>query len=119
MVDDRTGRLTQLLVAAGEGDEEAAAEVLPLVYEELRQLARAQMARIPPGNTLQPTALVHEAYLRLFTKEDMELGETRRHFFAAAVRAMRDILVEQARRKKRRKRGGDRKRVDVDDLDDT
>jgi RNA polymerase sigma factor (TIGR02999 family) len=75
------------------------------------------MAKTPPGNTLQPTALVHEAYLRLVGKDDPKLGKSRAHFFAAAAQAMRDILVEQARRKSRQKRGGDRKRVDIDGVD--
>ena len=106
--------LTRILRAAEAGDAKAAAELLPLVYSELRRLARARMAKTPPGNTLQPTALVHEAYMRLIGKDDPELSSSRGHFFAAAAQAMRDILVEQARRKKRQKRGGDRKRVDID-----
>ena len=117
--NERTGTLTRLLRAAGRGDERAATEVLPLVYAELRELARALMVRTPPGNTLQPTALVHEAHLRLFGKKGAKMGDTRRRFFAAAAQAMRDILVEQARRKKRLKRGGGRKRVSIDDQADS
>lgn len=113
----REGDVTRILGAAAAGDDQAAAELLRLVYSELRGLARARMARTPPGNTLQPTALVHEAYLRLIGKDDPRLTESRVHFFAAAAQAMRDILVEQARRKKRQKRGGGRKRIDIDDAD--
>ncbi|MBU0640898.1 MAG: sigma-70 family RNA polymerase sigma factor [Planctomycetes bacterium] len=111
------GDVTRILRAAEAGDAQAAAELLPLVYSELRRSARARMAKTPPGNTLQPTALVHEAYLRLIGKDDAKLGKSRGHFFAAAAQAMRDILVEQARRKKRQKRGGGRKRIDIDGAD--
>jgi RNA polymerase sigma factor (TIGR02999 family) len=90
------------------------AQLLPLVYEELHKLAQARMARLPPGQTLQPTALLHEAYLRLLGKSDLHL-ESRQHFFFAAARAMRDILVEQARAKAGPKRGGGRQRVELDD----
>ena len=103
-----------LLRAAQAGDESAAARLLPLVYEELRTLARTRMARRPPGDTLQPTALVHEAYLRLLGKADLRL-EGRRHFFFAAARAMRDILVERARARAGPKRGGGRLRVELKD----
>ena len=103
----------QTLLAIESGDSEAAARLLPLVYRELRDLAGLLMARKRPGETLQPTALVHEAYLRLVRK-----GGAGRHgrayFFAAASRAMRDILVEAARRKASLKRGGGRRRVDMD-----
>jgi RNA polymerase sigma factor (TIGR02999 family) len=109
-MDTPEGNLTGILRAAQEGDQEAAGRLLPLVYDELRTLAKARMARLPPGQTMQPTALVHEAYLRLIGKGDVPL-EGRRHFFFAAARAMRDILVEQARRKAGPKRGGDRRRV--------
>jgi RNA polymerase sigma factor (TIGR02999 family) len=102
-----------MLQAAGRGDANASAELLPLVYDELRELARAQMAKTPPGNTLQPTALVNEAYVRLVGHDDAN-WDNRGHFFAAAARAMRQILVDQARRKNSLKRGGRRKRVDVD-----
>jgi RNA polymerase sigma factor (TIGR02999 family) len=103
-----------VLEAAQAGDAEAAAQLLPLVYGELRKLAGAWMGKLPPGQTLQPTALVHEAYLRLLGKRDLHL-DGRRHFFFAAARAMRDILVEQARKKAGPKRGGDRRRVTLND----
>jgi RNA polymerase sigma factor (TIGR02999 family) len=99
-----------MLQAVGDGDPEAAQELLPLVYRELRNLARARLAQRPPGQTLQPTALVHEAYLRLVGRQDPG-WDGRGHFFAAAARAMREILVEQARRKAAQKRGGDRQRA--------
>lgn len=108
--------ITRVLEAAGRGDAKAAAELLPLVYDELRRLARARMKHIPPGNTLQPTALVHEAYIRVVGKEDPG-WDHRGHFFAAASRAMRQILVDQARRKSARKHGGDKQRVDADAAD--
>ena len=111
-MDTPDGNVTDILRAAQEGDQEAAARLLPLVYDELRQLAQARMARLPPGQTMQPTALVHEAYLRLVGKGPVQL-EGRRHFFFAAARAMRDILVEQARRKAGPQRGGDRRRVEL------
>jgi len=105
----------RLLDAATRGDVAAADELLPLVYSELHDLARAHLLRRPQGHTLQPTSLVHEAYLRLIGDHDPG-WEGRRHFFFAAARAMRDILVEHARRKGRLKRGGDRKRVDLHKL---
>jgi RNA polymerase sigma factor (TIGR02999 family) len=105
--------VTNLLQAAAAGDPGAANELLPMVYEELRTLARARLKRLPPGQTLDPTALVHEAYLRVIGDHDPG-WDGRRHFFAAAARAMRDILVEQARRKAAAKHGGDRQRVPLD-----
>jgi RNA polymerase sigma factor (TIGR02999 family) len=93
-------------------DAAATSRLLPLVYRELRDVARALMAKTPPGQTLEPTALVHEAYLRLMEKGHEE-WHGRGHFFAAATRAMRDILVESARRRAALKRGGDRKRCDL------
>ena len=105
-----------MLHAAERGDPEATRAVLPLVYDELRRLARNLMAKTPPGNTLQPTALVHEAYVRLVRNEDPGWN-SRGHFFAAAAEAMRRILVEQARRKSRQKHGGGMKRVNVEDVD--
>jgi RNA polymerase sigma factor (TIGR02999 family) len=111
-MDAPDGNVTGILRAAQEGDQEAAARLLPLVYDELRKLAKDRMAHLPPGQTMEPTALVHEAYLRLVGKGDVRL-EGRRHFFFAAARAMRDILVEQARRKAGPKRGGDRRRVEL------
>src|SRR6186713_2521651 len=105
--------VTRLLEAIQHGDASAGEELLPLVYAELRQLARAKMAREQPGHTLQPTALVHEAWMRL--------GETRfenrAHFFGAAAEAMRRILVERARRRHREKRGGGAEHLDVDELE--
>ena len=92
----------------------AAADLLPLLYDELRRLAQARLARLPEGQTLQPTALVHEAYVRLVGDEDPG-WKSRAHFFGAAAMAMRDILVEQARRKGRVKHAGDRRRVELTD----
>jgi RNA polymerase sigma factor (TIGR02999 family) len=103
---------TQVLKAIEHGDAPAAEQLLPLVYEELRQLAAHKMASERPGHTLQPTALVHEAWLRLVGDRAGEF-ENRAHFFAAAAEAMRRILVESARRKKRLKRGGQFERVDL------
>src|SRR5262245_16664421 len=105
---------TRLLNAACAGDAQAADEVLPLVYNELRRLAAAKLAREKPGHTLDATGLVHEAYLRLFGEDPARPWEGRRHFFAAAGEAMRRILIESARRKAARKRGGAMVRVDVD-----
>jgi RNA polymerase sigma factor (TIGR02999 family) len=107
-------QVTALLQAAQTGDPDSMPRLLSLIYDELRRLAAAQMARLPPGQTLQPTALVHEAYLRLAGKEDLQL-EGRKHFFFAAARAMRDILVERARSKAGPKRGGGRRRVVLDE----
>jgi RNA polymerase sigma factor (TIGR02999 family) len=119
--------VTQLLDAARKGDPRAAAELLPLVYDELRRLAAAQMAREKPGQTLDATALVHEAYLRLVRVSDgarlsvadasgSEGYANRRHFYAAAAEAMRRILIDRARRKQSQKRGGDLVRHDLDEL---
>src|SRR5262245_33064102 len=105
--------VTRILDAAAAGDPRAAAELLPLVYDELHRLAAGQMAREKPGQTLTATALVHEAYLRLVGSPEFA---NRRHFFAAAAEAMRRILVENARRKKSLKRGGELKRQELDDL---
>ena len=104
--------LTRLLDAAGDGDPEAAG-IFPAVYDELRRLAGAQMAREAADHTLDPTALVHEAYLRLTGPGGPPRWEGRGHFFAAAAESMRRILVESARREGRRKRGGGRRRVEV------
>jgi len=103
---------TEILRALEAGEPLAAERLLPLVYDQLRQLAAAQLAREPPGQTLQPTALVHEAYLRLVGGANPERWNSRGHFFAAAALAMRRILVEAARRKKRLKHGGDHIRQD-------
>jgi RNA polymerase sigma factor (TIGR02999 family) len=108
--------VTQLLEAVGQGDPKAAEELLPLVYEELRRLAAARMAQQPPGQTLQATALVHEAWLRL-GGDQMPRWESRRHFFAAAAQAMRHILIERARRKLRARHGGQWQRVELDAVD--
>jgi RNA polymerase sigma factor (TIGR02999 family) len=107
---DQTHHVTQLLQAASAGDGKAAAELLPLLYEELRKLAASNMAREVSTQTLQPTALVHEAYLRLVGGADVK-WDGRGHFFGAAARAMRRILVERARARGAIKRGGDRDRV--------
>jgi RNA polymerase sigma factor (TIGR02999 family) len=106
--------VTRILSAIEQGDPHAAAQLLPLVYEELRQLATVQMAREKPGQTLDATALVHEAYLRLVGDQHFA---NRRHFFAAAAEAMRRILVERARRKKRLKHGGGMKRCELQEED--
>src|SRR5262245_5031970 len=106
--------LTDLLRAAQAGDAAAADRLLAAVYAQLHQLARARMAHLPPGQTLQPTALVHEVYLRLTDRSDVN-WESRQHFFFAAARAMRDILVEQARRKAGPVRGGGRRREELDE----
>jgi RNA polymerase sigma factor (TIGR02999 family) len=106
--------VTELLRAAQAGDAGAAQRLMAVVYEQLHQLARARMAQLPPGQRLQPTALVHEAYLRLTDKSDVA-WESRQHFFCAAARAMRDILVEQARRKAGPVRGGGRRRQELDE----
>jgi len=106
--------LTHILNAIDEGDAKAASELLPLVYEELRLLAAQKMASERPGQTLQATALVHEAYIRLVGAENQN-WDSRGHFFTAASEAMRRILVENARLKKRLMRGGDYHRIDLDD----
>jgi RNA polymerase sigma factor (TIGR02999 family) len=105
--------VTQILSAIDSGDAKAAAELLPLVYDELRKLAAARMKGESPEHTLQPTALVHEAYLRLVGKNDPG-WQNRGHFFAAAAEAMRRILVESARQRQTLRRGGDRQRVELD-----
>ena len=105
--------VTRLLDAAAAGDRRAAADLLPLVYDELRKLAAVRMAAESPDHTLQPTALVHEAYLRLVGPADRDRWDNRGHFFAAAAEAMRRILVEAARRKKADKHGGGRHMVDA------
>ena len=105
--------VTQILHAIAEGDPDAASQLLPLVYDELRKLAAQKLARETPGQTLQATALVHEAYLRLVGEDEEQHWDSRGHFFAAAAEAMRRILVEIARQKASLKRGGDRDRVDV------
>jgi RNA polymerase sigma factor (TIGR02999 family) len=106
--------VTNILSAIEAGDAHAAANLLPLVYDELRKLAAARLADEKPGQTLQPTALVHEAYLRLVGDGRPRGWDGRGHFFAAAAEAMRRILVENARRRMRQKRGGERARVDLE-----
>jgi RNA polymerase sigma factor (TIGR02999 family) len=107
--------VTRILSAIEQGDPHAAERLLPLVYDELRKLAAAKLAQEKPGQTLQATALVHEAYLRLVDVGNSPHWNSRGHFFAAAAEAMRRILLEQARRKRRPKHGGDRRRIDLDD----
>jgi RNA polymerase sigma factor (TIGR02999 family) len=108
--------VTRILSAIEHGDAHAAEQLLPLVYEELRKLAAQRLAQEKPGQTLQATALVHEAYLRLVDTEQAQHWNSRGHFFFAAAEAMRRILVEQARKRGRLKRGGDRQRLDLDAL---
>jgi RNA polymerase sigma factor (TIGR02999 family) len=109
--------VTQILDAITQGDPSAAAQLLPLLYDELRRLAAAQLAHEAPGHTLQPTALVHEAYLRLVGTADERRWNSRGHFFGAAAEAMRRILVESARRKQRIKHGGALQRLDLEEYD--
>ena len=106
--------LTGILAAIEQGDTQAAAQLLPLVYEELRKLAAQRLTHEKPDQTLEATALVHEAYLRLVDTETVQHWNSRGHFFAAAAEAMRRILVESARRKNRLKHGRERQRVDLD-----
>jgi RNA polymerase sigma factor (TIGR02999 family) len=108
--------VTGFLEAIGGGEPQRARELLPIVYEELRRLAEARLAREPTGQTLQATALVHEAYLRLVGDADGPAWENRGHFFAAAAEAMRRILVERARHKRRRRHGGELRRVKLDEV---
>ena len=109
--------VTRILCAIDQGDPRAAEQLLPLVYEELRKLAAARLAQEKPGQTLQATALVHEAYLRLVGAVNSQRWDSRGHFFAAAAEAMRRILVDNARRKGRIKRGGARRRIDLESAD--
>src|SRR6187455_3054144 len=106
--------VTRILSQIEQGDPQAAERLLPLVYDELRALAARKLAQEKPGQTLQATALVHEAYLRLFGAGESPHWDNRRHFFAAAAEAMRRILVENARRKQSRKHGGGWRRRDLD-----
>lgn len=111
-MSDQTHDVTRLLADLGAGDRAAAAELLPLVYEELRALASAEFARQPAGHTLQPTAVVHEAWMRLARQPNLELRD-RRHFFALASKMMRQILVDHARSRAAAKRGGGVTRIEV------
>jgi RNA polymerase sigma factor (TIGR02999 family) len=106
--------VTRILDAIEQGDLHASEQLLPLVYDELRMLAAQKLAQERPGQTLQPTALVHEAYLRLVNVEKVQHWESRGHFFAAAAEAMRRVLVEDARRKRAVKHGGEARRLDID-----
>jgi RNA polymerase sigma factor (TIGR02999 family) len=106
--------VTQILMAIDNGDPRAAEQLLPLVYDELRKLAAQRLAHEKPGQTLQATALVHDAYLRLLGADDAQKWNGRGHFFAAAAEAMRRILVENARRKQRVRHGGELQRIDLD-----
>ena len=108
--------ITRILSAIDQGDPHAAGQLLPLIYDELRKLAAHRLAQEAPGQTLQPTALVHEAYLRLVGTEAQPRWDSRGHFFAAAAEAMRRILVEQARRKQAVKRGGGARRVPLEEF---
>ena len=107
---------TQILAQIEEGDGHAAEKLLPLVYDELRKLAAAKMAQENPGQTLQATALVHEAYIRLVDVDKAQHWNSRGHFFGAAAEAMRRILVENARKKATNKQGGDLQKIDIDGL---
>ncbi len=109
-------KITRIINAIEEGNVQATDELLPLVYAELRSLAAQKLAKETPGQTLQATALVHEGYLRLLGPE-VQSWQNRAHFFGAAAEAMRRILVDNARRKKRLKRGGDRRRVELEDVE--
>jgi RNA polymerase sigma factor (TIGR02999 family) len=106
--------VTGILNALAKGDPRPAEQLLPLVYDELRKLAASKLAQEKPGQTLQPTALVHEAYMRLVDQRGGRTWDSRGHFFAAAAEAMRRILVDNARRKRRQKRGGALRRVELD-----
>ena len=109
--------ITKVLNAIEHGDPHAAEQLLPLVYDELRKLAAERMAQEKPGQTLQATALVHEAYLRLVGGEQPRDWDGRQHFFAAAAEAMRRILIDRARHKQTRKAGGGRRRLELDDIE--
>jgi RNA polymerase sigma factor (TIGR02999 family) len=109
--------VTQILHALEQGDPQAASQLLPLVYDELRRLAAHKLAQEKPGQTLNPTALVHEAYLRLVGANEARAFANSKHFLVAAAEAMQRILVENARRKKRRKHGGGRQRLDFETVD--
>jgi RNA polymerase sigma factor (TIGR02999 family) len=109
--------VTRILSAIVQGDPSAAEQLLPLVYDELRKLAAQKMAQEKPGQTLQATALVHEAYIRLVDDRQAQHWNSRGHFFSAAAEAMRRILVDNARRKQAQKHGGDRRRLPLDEVD--
>jgi RNA polymerase sigma factor (TIGR02999 family) len=111
--------VTRILSAIEQGDPHAAEQLLPLVYDELRKLAAAKLAQEKPGQTLQATALVHEAYLRLVDGEKAPHWDSARHFFAAAAEAMRRILIDNIRHKRSEKHGGQRQRISLDDIEVT
>src|SRR6476661_998981 len=111
---DRMSAVTRILDRIEQGDPQASEQLLPLVYDELRKLAAAKLAQEKPGHTLQATALVHDAYIRLVDVEKAQHWNSRGHFFGAAAEAMRRILVESARRRAQLKHGGDRLRVELD-----
>lgn len=106
--------VTRIISRIESGDQSATEELLPLVYQELRQLAQAKLSQEQPGQTLQATALVHEAFIRLVDREDPQQWDNSRHFFAAAAESMRRILIERARHRAALKRGGDRERVEIE-----
>jgi RNA polymerase sigma factor (TIGR02999 family) len=112
---NRMSEITQILDGFGRGDAHASEQLLPMIYQELRRLAAKMLAREPAGQTLEATALVHEAYVRLVDSEKEQKWTHRGHFFAAAAEAMRRILVEKARRKQRVKHGGEHCRIELDD----
>ncbi len=114
-MNEREPEITELLNRAAKGDADAVRDVFPAIYRELRSLASSKLSRVPPGGTLQTTALVHEAYLRVAGRNS-EGWESARHFYFTAARAMRDILVEEARRKASEKRGGGRERVPLEEI---
>ena len=114
MLSFMSSDVTRILSAIEQGDPSAAEQLLPLVYDELRRLAAEKLAQERPGQTLQATALVHEAYLRLVEVKEVQHWDSRGHFFAAAAEAMRRILIDQARRKHTQKRGGNMRRVELD-----
>jgi len=114
---ERVSDVTQILERVEQGDPKAADELLPLVYEELRRLASGRMANEAVGHTLQPTALVHEAWMRLVRGNSQTRFQNRAHFFAAAAEAMRRILIDCARRKRAVRHGGDQQRVDIGEVD--
>jgi RNA polymerase sigma factor (TIGR02999 family) len=116
MLHVMTSDVTHILQRIETGDRRASEELLPLVYQELRKLAAQRMIQERPEHTLQATALVHEAYVRLVDQDQVQQWDSRGHFYAAAAEAMRRILIESARAKGRQKRGGDRLRVDVEDF---
>ncbi len=110
-------QVTQILSAIGHGDSQASEKLLPLIYEELRRLAAHRLAQESPGQTLQATALVHEAYVRLVDAEHQQKWDSRGHFFSAAAEAMRRILIDNARRKQTEKHGGQMNRVELQEFD--